>query len=322
MICLAAGSVVAAQTPTVSAVGPSTSAATNSSQAVFKAGVELVALSVIVTDRQQQYVTDLSKDDFAVYEDGVQQDVSFFASSDLPLDLALVLDTSSSMTPKLALVQQAAINFIRTLRPGDRGTVFSFNKTARVLSDLTGDHEALETAIRQTSAKGSTALYNALYIALKEFQKKAREESALRRRAIVLLSDGEDTASLITFDEVMQLAKRAGISIYTIALSSPYGLPDHDARTYFSQSGFNMKMLAQETGALSYSPKRIEELAGVYDLIATELSHQYSLGFASKNKKADGGFRRLVVRIQSRPELRSRARLGYYGGSSLRDGDQ
>jgi Ca-activated chloride channel family protein len=312
VVCLVAATAgVATQAPISSVLLPSVATASTNSQAVFKTGIELVALSVIVTDPQQHYIGDLSKTDFAVYEDGVQQDVSFFASSDLPLDLALVLDTSSSMSQKLPLVQQAAVNFIRTLRPDDRGAVLAFNNSAKVLSELGSDRERLESAIRQTTAQGSTALYNALYVALRQFEKRAREETDLRRRAIVLLSDGEDTASLITFEEVLKLAKRAGISIYTIALSEEYSLLAHE-RTYFSQANFSMKTLAQETGALSYFPRKIEELAGVYDRIATELSHQYSLGFTSKNAKRDGAFRRLVVRVPSRPELRSRARLGYF----------
>jgi Ca-activated chloride channel family protein len=280
---------------------------------VFRTGVDLVALNVVVTDEQQKLVTGLSIDDFAVYEDGVRQEVSFFASRVVPLDLALVLDTSASMTDKMATMQEAAIGFAATLRPGDRASIVDVKDRVTVLHALDDDLRAADAAIRQTRARGGTALYNGLYMTLKEMAKQRRQNGEVRRQAIAVLSDGDDTASLVTFDDVMEVAKQSGIAIYTITLKSPYSTrtASTGGSRYFSQSEFSMKALAQETGARAFFPTSIAELAGVYGIIAEELATQYALGYTSKNPKRDGAFRRVVVRIDDHPGARTRTRSGY-----------
>jgi len=148
----------------------------------FKAGVELVALNVVVVDRQQQFVAGLTANNFAVYEDGVQQDVSFFAADEVPLDVAMLLDTSASMHDKLATAQKAAIRFASSLRPVDRLLVVDVKETSRILSPLSHDVQAAQDAILGTTAQGSTALYNSLYATLKEMKRQRGGESEMRRR--------------------------------------------------------------------------------------------------------------------------------------------
>ena len=288
---------------------------------VFRSGASLVALNVSVLDGSgRRFVTDLSRSDFAVFEDGVQQQVSFFESSLVPVDLILMLDTSSSMSDKVATVHEAAINFLRTLRPGDRGAVVSFADHVQILEKLSGDHARLEAAVNQTGARGGTALNDALYVALKEFGGTTREDAPLRRRAIAMLTDGEDTSSVVSFEDVVALARKAGINIYTIALQSPSAVSSGSTRRFLSPSQFSLKSLAQETGADAYFPAVITELQGVYGSIAQELSSQYSIGYTPSNSRADGRFRRIVVRVVSHPEMRPKARAGYTadgGGTSL-----
>lgn len=278
---------------------------------VFKSEVELVALNVTVTDQARKYVTGLAKDDFSVFEDGVRQDLTFFAADAAPIDLAILLDTSASMQEKMPDVHQAAIGFARTLRPADRGAVVGFDTGVRVLQSFTGDVAQVEHAIRLSHAQGGTALHNALYITLKEFAKLGRGNADVRRQAIVVLSDGEDTASLLTFDDVLPLAKQSGVSIYTITMKSKYSALSRVGRRYFSQSEYSMKSLAQETGAQAFFPVEVRELSNVYGSIATELAHQYALAYSPKNGRRDGAFRRVVVTIPSRPDVRPRARRGY-----------
>jgi VWFA-related protein len=134
----------------------------------------------------------------------------------------------------------------------------------------------------------------------------------VRRQAIAVFSDGEDTASLMTFDDVLNQARRTGVSIYTIALQSRLARLNHNGRRYFSQSDFSMKTLAQDTGGLSFFPERIQDLAGVYGRIAADIGAQYSMAYAPKNGRPDGRFRRVVVQILSRPDARPRTRLGYF----------
>ena len=283
------------------------------SSATFRSSVDLVALNVVVTDAQQKLVSGLTASDFSVYEDGVRQDLSFFAASAIPLDLAILLDTSASMTDKIETVQRAAIGFAETLRPGDRIAVVDIKDATKFLMPLGADVDAAKAAILSTVPRGGTALYNGLYLSLKELNKQRRENAEIRRQAIAVLSDGDDTASLMTFDDVMELAKEAGISIYTITLKSPYATrsPAQGSGRFFSQSEFSMKALAQTTGARAFFPTVITDLAGVYDAIAEELANQYAIGYSSKNPKRDGAFRRVVVRIEDKPGMQIRTRTGY-----------
>src|SRR6185436_9064682 len=156
----------------------------------FEAGIEIINLNVSVTDTRNRYVTDLGEKDFAVFEDGIRQELSLFTHENLPISLAVMLDTSASMDEKLPQAQAAAMRFVKTLRPQDLAEVIQFNDRATTLQDFTPDQDALDAAIKRTQAQGPTALHNALYVALKDLdkQKKAGE---LRRRAVVLLSDGE-----------------------------------------------------------------------------------------------------------------------------------
>jgi VWFA-related protein len=281
---------------------------------VFRTGVDLVALNVVVTDGKQSFVNGLTADNFAVFEDGIRQEVSYFAAGDVPLDLAILLDTSASMTDKLATAQQAAIGFASTLRPTDRILVVDIKDTTKIISPLSGDIAAAKTAILATNPKGGTGLFNGLYLTLKELAKQRRTTGDVRRQALVVLSDGDDTASLMSFDDVMELAKQSGISVYTITLKSKWAsrtAAGTSSQRYFSQADFSMKSLAQETGGRSFFPNEIAELSDVYGQIAEELASQYALGYTSKNPKRDGAYRRVIVRVTEPTGMQTRTRSGY-----------
>ena len=276
----------------------------------FEAGIEVINLNVSVTDPRNRYVTDLAERDFAVFEDGIRQELSLFTHENLPISLVLMLDTSASMDEKLKVAQAAAIRFTKTLRPQDLAEVIQFNDRATVLQDFTADQDSLAAAIHKTEASGPTALHNALYIALKDLgkQKKAGE---LRRRAIVLLSDGEDTASLVSDDQVIELARKTEINIYSISLRP--NRPSDRTRLGFSQAAHLLTAMAQETGGQVHFPNSLSELDTVYDRIAEELRTQYNLGYVSSNKRRDGKWRRIVVRIPEREDVQIRHKIGYYG---------
>ena len=314
----------ALQTPTETArngsTATSTATATTPTAATFRSTIDLVALNVVVTDSEQKYVAGLTSSDFAVFEDGVQQDVSFFGASDVPLDLAILLDTSASMTGKMQLVQQAAIGFLATLRESDRAIIVDIKDATKVMYPLGGDIEAAKKAILATAPRGGTALYNGTYLTLKEMTKERRANSEVRRQALVVLSDGDDTASLVSYDDLMDLAKQSGIAIYTITMRSKYLVSQAASRghSYFSQSEFGMKALAQETGARSFFPTDLSELSGVYASIAQELATQYAIGYSSKNPRLDGSYRRVIVRIADKPGIRTRTRAGYTAARAQR----
>ena len=282
--------------------------------AVFRSGASLVPLNVTVTDSARQFVKGLTAADFTVFEDGIQQPVQFFEAAAVPVDLIVLIDTSSSMSDKMDIVHEAAIGFLKTMKNGDRGAVVAFADGVDIVQPLTADRAALEQGILRTRARGATSLNNALYISLKQFGHPAQREGEVRRQAIAVLSDGEDTSSLVSFDDVLETARKSGVSIYPIVLQSKYAasnLATQGQRRYFSEAEYSMRTLAQESGGQAFFPLQISELKGIYASIAEELSSQYSIAYAPANGRADGRFRRISVRLSSHPEFKLRTRAGY-----------
>jgi Ca-activated chloride channel homolog len=278
----------------------------------FRSTIDLVMLSVTVTGPGGRYVSDLSADDFHVVEDGRPQEVAFFSPANVPLSVSLVLDTSSSMDDEMVLSKQAAMDFIAKLRPGDVAEVVSFDSRVEVLQPMTSDRGLLEAAIQRMRAGGATALHNAVYIVLRQMGKvKPASTDDVRRQVIVVLSDGEDTSSLVTFDQLLDTAKRSQTVIYTVGLGLEEPTPTRLTR---SDGEFGLRRLAQETGGRLFMPKRPTELADVYTQIASELTNQYIVGYLSNNAGADGAWRQVAVRV-GRPNLQARTRAGYFAAT-------
>jgi Ca-activated chloride channel homolog len=274
----------------------------------FRGGVDVVSLNVTVTDQSRNFVTSLEQGDFVVFEDGVKQDVTYFNKAQLPIALSLLIDTSASMEDKLRLAQEAAVGFVRRLKSEDMAQIIDFDNRVSILQQFTSDRPALETAIRQTVPNGSTSLHNAIYISLKELKKvRATSSGDVRRQAIIVLSDGEDTSSLVPFEEVLDLAKRSEVIVYTIGIRGR----DLGARG-FPEAEFVLKQFAQETGGRAFFPTGATELDNIYAQIADELAAQYALAYSSRNPRRDGQWRRIVVRT-TRPELAARTKQGYFG---------
>jgi Ca-activated chloride channel family protein len=264
---------------------------------------------VTVTDPQGRYVTDIAQDEFSVFEDGAKQELTYFNRTNLPIALSLLIDSSASMEQRMEHAQEAAIGFAKRIRSQDLAQVVDFDSRVDIKQGFSNRLDELETAIRTTSPGGSTALHNAVYISLKELAKvRAKNPEEIRRQAIVVLSDGEDTSSLVSFEEVLELAKRSETAIYTIGLQPR----ETSALRGFREAEFVLRQLAQETGGRAFFAQKIEDLKNVYAQIADELSSQYSMGYASKNPRRDGAFRRLVVQV-ARPNTTARTKRGYYG---------
>lgn len=303
---------VRAQTPPVAPPPPPPQAPAPQQSQVFRAGVDIVSLNVTAVTGQNHYVTDLAESDFSVFEDGAKQELTFFNHGNLPVALSLLIDTSASMEQRMGIAQEAAIGFARRLHESDLAQVLDFDNRVEVAQDFTNNVAALEKAIRGTAAGGSTSLHNAVYIALKELAKiKAKSADDVRRQAIVVLSDGEDTSSLVSYEEVLDLAKRSETAIYTIGLKPQ----ETTALKGFREAEFVLRQFAQETGGRAFFPARTEDLKDVYGQIGDELSSQYTLGYASRNSRRDGAWRRVVVQI-ARPNVVVRTKRGYFGPSS------
>jgi Ca-activated chloride channel homolog len=290
-----------------------TSKPVRAQQPSFRSGIDVVSLNVTVADGAGRFVTNLDRDVFSVYEDGIKQQLTFFNRSNLPIALSVLLDTSASMEDKMQTAQDAAIGFVKKLRSQDFGQIIDFDSRVIIAQPFTNSVPDLEQAIRKTTAGGSTSLHNAIYISLKELKKiQARSADDVRRQSIVVLSDGEDTSSLVGFDEVLELAKRSETAIYAIGLRGRG--PDH-VRGAFNEADFVLRQLSQETGGRVFFARTATELTGIYEQISDELSSQYMLGYQSRNPKRDGAWRRVVVRVNE-PGATARTKQGYYAPAS------
>ncbi|MBZ5583754.1 MAG: VWA domain-containing protein [Acidobacteriia bacterium] len=267
--------------------------------------VDRVNMLFTVTDKKGRFVTDLNKDDFEIVESKRRQAVmEFSAESDLPLRLGILIDTSNSIRERFHFEQEAAIQFIDTVvhRGVDKALVVSFDTSAELRSDLVDDPARVDDSIRDLRPGGGTALYDAIYYACRD--KLAQDQPKHKfRRAIVVLSDGEDNQSHYTRDQALEMAQRAEVVIYAISTNI--------TRTETAGDKV-LKYLTYETGGVSYFPFKVEDLAQAFENIANELRHQYNIAYRPEPFVTDGLFHRVDVRVKGRKDLVVRVRDGYY----------
>ena len=272
----------------------------------FRVGVNTVSVAVTLLDEESRLVTGLDEDNFTIFEDGVEQDIQFFSHGELPLKMVILLDVSTSMSQKLPMAQEAAIRFAGSLKPGDEVQVVEFGERVLTLVDFTSDFELVANAIRSTKVKGATALYRAIYVSIKDLEAYRRDE--LDRRAVIVLSDGNDTRSRLGFEDVKTQARKSNVIIYAISLRA--NAADLKKEKY-RNAKYELDMLARESAGKSYAPEKLKDLAGVYEEIAAELKSQYSIGYVSTNEAHDGKWRRLQILTAASGTV-VRVREGYY----------
>jgi Ca-activated chloride channel family protein len=281
-----------------------------SAQQVFRAGTDLVLLTVTAARGSHTAATGLVQEDFEVFEDGVRQEILLFTREPQPISLSILIDASSSMDNKLRVAQTAAIGFCRRLGPEDVAQVTAFSNDNRIRQTFTNDIDALERAILQTRANGSTALYSAIYVALNELNMMRRRQAPdeISRQAIVVLSDGEDTTSLTHYEDLLELGKRSDVAIYAIALRDRNPPPTRR----FNEADYVLRALSQSTGGRVFFVSDVNQLPVIYNQIADELAQQYTIGFISSNPARDGAWRQIGVRV-AQPSVVARTRTGYFG---------
>ena len=258
-----------------------------------------------VTDKKGRFVTNLGKDDFQVYEGRKLQNIlEFTAETDLPLRLGILIDTSNSIRDRFKFIQEAAIEFINSVvRPQqDKAVIVSFDTAAELVADLTGDTQKLAGSVRELRPGGGTALYDAVFFACRDklMQDQPRHKF---RRALILLSDGEDNQSRYTRDQALEMAHKADVVIYTISTNISRIETDGDK---------TLKYLATETGGLPFFPFKVQDLAQSFENIANELRHQYNLFYRPEPLKTDGLYHEVDIKVKNRKDLVVRARKGYY----------
>jgi VWFA-related protein len=307
----------------------------------IRVDVEMVSLPVVVTTREGKRITDLSKGDFEVYEDGVPQEITGFAATDEPISVALVIDTSGSTEEVLALMQNEAIHFVNILHPDDSVAIMSFAQDVNLLEDFSIDRDKNAYGIKETRGGGWTVLYEAVWLALQEVLKPVKE-----RKALVLFTDGVDTASRKASEkDTLELAKETTATIYSVyfdteadmytrgrrgvgptvggypmpgggypPMGSPMppvmGGPGTGHGDYMMGHNYLVK-LADYSGGVVVDAKHQNDLTSAFEQIAKELASQYSIGYYSSNQKHDGKFRKVEVKLK-KPNLVARTKKGYF----------
>lgn len=285
-------------------LAPIAAAAALSAQDVFRAATDLILLS-ISTAREPRGPGGLDQEDFRVYEDGRLQDITVFQRDPRPIALSILMDASASMEPRLGIAQDAAVAFCRRMQGHDVTQFMTFNASTEVKQTFTADVALLEKAIRSTQLSNQTALYTAMYVALSDLNTLRSDIGGVtRRKALILVSDGEDTSSIIPYEQVVDRAKRSDVTVFAIAFRPPNAVG-------YSDYNYALRAITQATGGRVFFVLRTEELPAVYDEIANELASQYTLGYVSKNTAKDGTWRSIKVQV-SEPGVVARTREGYY----------
>lgn len=262
----------------------------------IKVDVDLVMVNVAVTDPDNHVITDLGPENFQLFEDKVEQKIKYFSSEVAPLSLGIVFDISHSMENKLDLARAAAVRFLETGTPDDEYFLVEFSSRAELASDFTTDISRLRDQLAFKPAKGSTALYDAVYLGLSKV--KAGNNP---KKALLLITDGEDNHSRYSRSDIREFARESDVQIYVIDLG----------RALVSD-------LAEMTGGHSYRGS-VDDLEEICEKVALELKSQYVLGYESSNTNRDGKFRKIRVRTippPGLPKLNVRTREGYYSAAN------
>jgi VWFA-related protein len=267
--------------------------------------VTRVNMLFTVTDKKGRFVTDLNKDDFELIENKKDQTIQeFTAESNLPLRLAILVDTSSSIRDRFKFEQEAAIEFINSvIHPNtDKAMIVSFDSSAELASDLIDDIAKLDITVRGLRAGGGTAFYDAIYFACRDKLQQDQPRDKFRR-AMVIVTDGEDNESRYTRDQALEMAHKADVVIYAISTNISHAQTDGDKV---------LRYLTEETGGRAFFPFKVEDMQQNFENIANELRHQYNIFYRPEPLKTDGLYHHVDLRVKGRKDLVVRARKGYY----------
>jgi Ca-activated chloride channel family protein len=268
--------------------------------------VALVNVAFSAADKHGKTIAGLTAEDFEVFEDKRAQKIEYFSElnekSDVPLTIALLIDTSGSVKSKLVFEQDTAAEFFRKIiRPGkDLALIIQFDSDVNLVQDFTDDQNLLVNALRSLEAGNSTSLYDAIYLAAEE-----KLQGEVGRKVIVVITDGEDTASKVRKEQAIEAAQKADTTVYGIGVASEFGV-DFGV----------LKKFAEDTGGSFFSPRaRFSDVQAAFQAISQDLNNRYSLAYTSNYKKKDGSFHSIQIRCKV-SGVRVRSRKGYYSPRS------
>ena len=275
--------------------------------APVKVKTDLVTLTLTVTDYYGRYVSGLTKNAFSVTDNGEPQEITFFSDSDAPISIGILFDISGSMGgDKIAKARQALSRFILTSHPNDEYFLIAFNSRAQLLLDRTRDGDAVLQKLTLVQPKSNTALYDAVYLGLERVTRGSHQ-----KRALLIISDGQDNASRYNFGEVRRLMKEADVVTYAVGI-----LGKGDASGTLGMQGQSfLDEISSVSGGRSFYPQTDPEMDEIFERIALELRHQYSVGYTPKDFQPNGKWRKVKTKVKpprGLPRLTVRGREGYF----------
>ncbi len=267
-------------------------------------------LHVTVADDKGEFVADLKQGNFRVFEQNIEQKLSFFSRDDIPVTMGLVIDNSGSMREKRDQVNAAAMTFVRTSNPQDEAFVVNFNDEYYLDTDgdFTSDQANLHDALARIDTRGSTALYDAVIGSLAHLKKGHKD-----KRVLLLVTDGDDTASEKTFEDTIKAAEESNATIYAIGVYSQDDT-EHDKKMV-RRSKKVLSQLAEATGGQAFYPDNLSQVTPICEQVAKEIRNQYTIGYYPANTARDGTFRPVQVKVippNGRGKLSVRTRTGYF----------
>lgn len=271
----------------------------------IKTETDLTLVGATVTDPLGRLVTGLEQSDFRVFENGVEQEVVYFASEDIPVSIGVIFDMSGSMSDKIDKSRKAAVQFFRTANPQDEFCLVDFNDRAQLVSQFTESVDELQNRLLYTAAHGMTALYDGVYLGLSEMRGAHNT-----KKALLILSDGGDNHSRYSETEIRKFVREADVQIYAIGLFEPDGGPTPEERNGPALLGD----LTEMTGGRMFIVQRLDELPDIATKISMELRNQYVLGYRPSNRIHDGKWRKIKVKLRppkGLPPLTVFAKTGY-----------
>jgi Ca-activated chloride channel family protein len=268
---------------------------------------EMTLVNVSVLDPLGRIVTGLRQDNFRVFEDGVEQEIVYFASDDVPVSIGVIFDMSGSMQDKIQKSRNAAVQFFRTANPQDEFFLIDFNDRAQLITSFTGNVNQLQNQLLYTAAHGMTALYDGVYLGLSQMRSAHHQ-----RKALLILSDGGDNHSRYTETDVRRFVQESDVQIYAIGLFEANGGPTPEERN----GPALLADLTQLTGGRMFVVQNLSELPDIATKISMELRNQYVLGYIPSNRLQNAKWRKIKVRLhppRGLPPLTVYAKSGYYG---------
>ena len=274
--------------------------------------VDLVLMYTSVFDKNNRFVGDLKRDNFKVFEDGIEQSIASFTQEDVPISMGILMDLSGSMRGKIDQVNKAALAFIRASNPQDQVFLIGFNEEVELLQDYTSDIDEVTDSLENIVVTGGTALYDAIHLGVQKAQSGVKA-----KKSIVVITDGEDRDSYYKLDELVSKVQESDVQVFCIGFlnaAPEKGLFGRWSKTAPEKAHDALERISEETGGKAFFPSKVTDIHSIVSEIASELRSQYSIGYFSTNAARDGSFRRVKIELRGLDDSKRqlRYRRGYY----------